>query len=202
MGRLFRDLQSEIIVGGILAGMSYTVGFIQDIDPVIFAVIVFVVLITAFRIVYYFQNRKIAKRLNIGKERWNKIREEKINYRARFEDCKLISNELLTMHEMVKQVITKQLSEGVDKEKGDEFIGQLKKIIVRRPSILLLAYIYKIPLAKRLLKVKSFTTIILTDMTGVLNQLQLGGLQLKQNPDFIELTSKIKSHQTGFGVNP
>jgi len=197
MGIFRREIPTEIIAAGVLAAMTLIIGTIQDANPIIVAVIAFVVIFIAFRVIYYLQKRNLKKQLGIEDEQWNRVREEKQKYRTRFEDCKLISNELLAIHETVQLIMVKQLLDGIDTETWKKFTRQFEQLIIRRPSWILFAIIYRIPLLKKLLNPQRFAIILLVDITGIFNRLQLGGLQLDKNPNFIELTNKVRKYQIG-----
>jgi hypothetical protein len=107
MGRFFRDIWAQVIAAGVLAAMTILIGKLQEIDPLLLAIGTFIVLLIAFRIVYHLQERKLVKRLNIEKERWDRIREERIRVRQQYSNRTIIPDLLYQMGERVRELMEK-----------------------------------------------------------------------------------------------
>ena len=119
MGRFFRDIQAEIVAAGVLAAMTILIGKLQEVEPLILALITFVVLLIAFRIIYHLQEKKLKKRLNIDRERWNKIREERIKLRTQYSDRIIIPELLYKMGEIAKKLTEENPLEPVTTDDED-----------------------------------------------------------------------------------
>ena len=64
MGRLFRDIWVEVIAAGGLAAMTILIGKLQEADPLLLAIVTFVVLLIAFRVIYHLQEKRLKKRIS------------------------------------------------------------------------------------------------------------------------------------------
>jgi len=120
MGRLFRDIWVEVIAAGGLAAMTILIGKLQEADPLLLAIVTFVVLLIAFRVIYHLQEKRLKKRLDIEREHWNKIREERIKLRQQYSNRTIIPELLHKMSEHVREVMEKT-SITVDESMEDDF---------------------------------------------------------------------------------
>jgi hypothetical protein len=107
MDRFFRDILVDVIAAGVVAAMTILISKLQGVDPFLLAIITFVVLLIAFRITYHLQEKKLKKRLNIERERWDKIREERIKFRQQYSNRTMIPDLLYKMGERVRELMEK-----------------------------------------------------------------------------------------------
>ncbi len=138
MGRFFRDIWTEVVAAGVLAAMSSIIGIVQDTPPITIAIISFVVILVAFRISYYFQDRKLKARLGIEKERWNRVREEKLRLRQPYENRLEITKLLSQMHDKSVEYTQEQLQKNITKKKWEIIARSTTKVIPKLTIITML----------------------------------------------------------------
>ena len=129
MGKFFRDIWSEVIAAGVLASMTILISKLQGIDPLLLAIVTFVVLLIAFRVIYYLQERKLKKRLNIEKGRWSQVREKRIKLRLRYSNCTRIPDLLYKMSERVRELMEKNPMELVIADYDEGIVDDFREIM-------------------------------------------------------------------------
>jgi hypothetical protein len=107
MEKFFRDIWVEALAAGVLAAMTALIGKLQEIDPLIIAGVSFLIYLSVFRLIYHLQERKLKKRLNIERERWDKIREKRIKLRLKYSSSTRVPKLLYEMSEKVRELMEK-----------------------------------------------------------------------------------------------
>jgi hypothetical protein len=149
MGRFFRDILVDAIAAGVVAAMTILIGKLQGVDPVLLAIVTFIVLLVAFRIVYHLQEKKLKKRLNLDRERWDKVRDERVKLRQQYSNRTAIPDLLYKMSERVRGLM-ENTSITADENMEEDFrqilqlkgrlevdlkAGDAKKILEKFPSV-------------------------------------------------------------------
>lgn len=102
-GQVSGDIWAGIIAEGGLAAMTILIGKLQEVDPLLLAVVTFVVFVIVSRVIYHLQEKKLKKRLNIERGRWNKIREERIKLRQQYLDRRTYEKSMLRASDVFNQ---------------------------------------------------------------------------------------------------
>lgn len=197
MPRLFRDVWAEVIAAGVLAAMTSIIGIIQDANPIIVAIIAFVIILLVFRVMYYFQERKLKSRLGIEKERWNKLREEKIRQRQIYTERKqIILDTLLKMDKYLAGVIEKQ------DVSASQFVRAFKKVWRGRLlSLFTGTFTFMRGNQRRFLNYKMKLTIdMLARINTAFRDYNLGTLVAINKPAYKSMDEQIRELENGFSL--
>lgn len=196
MGRFFRDIWTEVIAAGVLAAMSSIIGFIQDTPPITIAIISFVVILVVFRISYYFQARKLKARMGIEKERWNRIREEKIKARQIYANRNELPKMLYELNQCNTEVIAKQK---ISKKKA---LPIAKAFFLRCINLRLIwaIFYFLFPFVMRRLSpqyAEKATIEYAITFNSVLKDFNLGSLSIMKDPVYLKQYNQIKEYEVG-----
>lgn len=196
MGKIFRDIWTEVIAAGVLAAMTTIIGVIQNTEPVIVAIIAFVIILVVFRVIYYFQEKRINKHLGIERERWNRVREEKIRIRKTYENRLEISKYLTRMNESVIEFNQDQLNNNISKKKWEQIAKDIGRVIPKH-SVFLMLILPRIQSITNKKFAMRFITIFLVDITGVLNKHGLGSLEAEKNGEYAGYLKQVRDSEVG-----
>jgi len=199
MGRVFRDIQAEVIAAGVLAVMINLITIIQNTSPILIAVISFIVILMAFRVTYYFQEKKLKQRLGIERERWNKIREEKIRLRKPYENRLNITKLLAEMHEQSVLYTQSQLSQNIPKKTWETVAKKTAKVIPKLTIFTMLQTPRFQWLAKQA-SIRRMISAFLLDMAGVLNSVGLGSLNITNEEKYLTVYNQVKDLENALPV--
>lgn len=196
MGRFFKDIWAEVIAAGVLAAMSIIIGIIQDTDPIIIALIAFVIILISFRVIYYFQEKKLKSRLGIEKERWSKLREEKIKARQIYANRNELPKMLYELNQCNAEVIAKQ------KISNEQARPIAKAFFLRCINLRLIwvTFYFLFPFIMRSLSpryAEKVTIEYLMTFNSVLKDFELGSLSIMRDPIYLKQYSQIKEYEVG-----
>lgn len=105
MGKWLRELWAELFAAGVLSVINTVASYLHALPPIITFAIWFVIILIAFRIMAKYQEKRLKHRLQIDRERWNKLREEKIKLRQQYSNRMIIPDLLYKMSERVRKLM-------------------------------------------------------------------------------------------------
>ncbi len=196
MGKWLRDIWSEVIVAGVLAVMASMIGFLQNADPLIIAIISFAVILITFRIIYYFQEKKLKIRLGIERERWNKLREERIRLRKPYENRLEISSLLSQMHDQAILFTKRQLQENITKTKWEKIFKDVRRVIPKL-TIISMFFLPRLQWLGKSKRVQRMMMSFVLDITGILRTHGYGSLQAESEEIYSGLYNSVKIYEDG-----
>lgn len=105
MGQWIRDFWVQWVLLGVVAVIGTWVSYIRELDPILLGLIWFTLLIIITQIVTKWQEKKIIKRLNVQKERWGRLQEERMKLGESHRRCLEIPKLLSELNDIVNRIV-------------------------------------------------------------------------------------------------
>jgi hypothetical protein len=196
--RQWFDWLGSAVVGGIILGLANTiVPNVLKLKPIYLFAIWFLIGFIIIAIITKWQEGRLKKSINVKREQWNKLREERIKNRRGYVKTKNIPIKLYELHTLSKRFMKElRISERQLKSIEPELIKTIGKI---RAFIALVIVKLPRPILLHLKPAQSFMYKIIFDFDSAL---KVGGIEnLREDPEYIAKNDEILYIREGLPTN-